>query len=151
MKVYYSNEKIKKGQKSIFLAGTTAKDVNNDWRNKVVELLESKGFDGVVYNPDYTNLEIKNSYEDQLKWELKGVSEATAVLFWIERDIPERPGLTTNVEFGYWLHSGRVVYGRPDTSVKCLYLDMLYKLKTGKTPCKTLEALVDNVLDFLNE
>ena len=151
MKVYYSNEKIKKGQKSIFLAGTTAKDVNNDWRNKVVEMLKSKGFDGVVYNPDYTNLENKNSYEDQLKWELKGISEATAVLFWIERDMPERPGLTTNVEFGYWLHSGRVVYGRPDSSEKCLYLDMLYKLKTGKTPCKTLESLVNNVLDFLNE
>ena len=151
MKVYYSNEKIKKGQKSIFLAGTTAKDVNNDWRNKVVEMLESKGVDGVVYNPDYTNLENKNSYEDQLKWELKGISEATAVLFWIERDMPERPGLTTNVEFGYWLHSGRVVYGRPDSSEKCLYLDMLYKLKTGKTPCKTLESLVNNVLDFLNE
>jgi transcriptional regulator with XRE-family HTH domain len=116
-----------------------------------VEMLESKGFDGVVYNPDYTNLENKNSYEDQLKWELKGISEATAVLFWIERDMPERPGLTTNVEFGYWLHSGRVVYGRPDSSEKCLYLDMLYKLKTGKTPCKTLESLVNNVLDFLNE
>ena len=41
MKVYYSNEKIKKGQKSIFLAGTTAKDLNNDWRINVVEMLES--------------------------------------------------------------------------------------------------------------
>ena len=151
MKVYYSNEKIKKGQKSIFLAGTTAQDRNNDWRDKVVKLLEDKGFDGVVYNPDYTELEVKNSYEDQLKWELKGIAESTAILFWIERDLPERPGLTTNVEFGYWLHSGRVVYGRPDSSEKCLYLDMLYKLKTGKTPSKTLEDVVNKVLEFLNE
>ena len=151
MKVYYSNEKIIKGQKSIFLAGTTAQDRANDWRKQVVKLLELAGYDGVVYNPDYTDLKVKNSYENQLKWELKGISEATAILFWVDRDMPNRPGLTTNVEFGYWLHSGRVVYGRPNSSEKCLYLDMLYKLKTGKTPCCSLKEVVNKTLEFLNE
>lgn len=151
MKVYYSNEKIPKGQKSIFLAGTTALKRKNDWRKKVVELLEEAGYDGVVYNPDYTDLEVKNSYEDQLKWELRGIRQATAILFWVDRDLPKRPGLTTNVEFGYWLHSGRLIYGRPDSSEKCLYLDMIYKLQTGKTPAKTLEDVVKKTMLFLND
>lgn len=151
MKVYYSNEKIKKGQKSIFLAGTTASNRKKDWRKKVVQLLIEKGYDGVVYNPDYTDLEVRCPYEEQLKWELRGIQQCTAILFWVDRDLPKRPGLTTNVEFGYWLHSGRLIYGRPDSAEKVLYLDMLYKLQTGLKPCTTLEELVDKILAFIND
>ncbi|CAF1638788.1 unnamed protein product [Adineta ricciae] len=33
------------------------------------------------------------------------------------------PGFTTNIEFGEDLHSGKIVYGRPDSAEKCRYLD----------------------------
>lgn len=151
MKVYYSNEKIIKGQKSIFLAGTTSTDRENDWRKIVVELLKAKGYDGVIYNPDYTELENRNSYENQLVWELRGIRQCTAIMFWVDRELPSRPGLTTNVEFGYWLHSGRLIYGRPKTAQKCLYLDMLYNLQTKQNPCETLEELVDKTIKYLND
>lgn len=150
VKVYYSNNKIKRGEKSIFLAGTTALDVDDDWRKKVVKLLEEKGYDGVVYNPDYTSLKVKNDYETQLKWEYRGIRDCTAILMWVERNLKLRPGLAVNVEFGYWLHSGRLFYGRPDKSEKCQYLDMLYKLQCGKKPKNNLEDLVDEVLNYLN-
>lgn len=150
IKVYYSNEKLIRGEKSIFLAGTTANDPKNDWRKQAISLLEKKGYDGVVYNPDYSSLKVKNDYKTQLEWELRGMSDCTAAIFWIDRDLKTHPGLTTNVEFGYWLHSGKVFYGRPKTSEKCLYLDMLYELKDNKKPRENLEDLVDDVLNFLN-
>ena len=151
VKVYFSNNKIKRGEKSIFLAGTTEADPDKDWRRKVITLLEKKGYDGVVYNPDYTSLKVKNDYKTQLEWELRGIKDATAILFWVDRDLAKRPGLTTNVEFGYWLHSGRLFYGRPNDSQKCLYLDMLYEMHEVRKPETDLEALVNRVLKYLNE
>lgn len=52
------------------------------------------------------------------------------------------PLFTTNVEFGYWLHSGKVVYGRPSNAPKTKYLDWLYKLDYDKDPCNDLETLL---------
>ena len=152
MRVNFSDEVVMKGKKSILLAGPTprGKEVAS-WRVEAVKKLEELGFDGVVFVPEYSTWIPKENYVDQANWEREALTEATVILFWIPRSLPDMPGFSTNVEFGYWLHSGRVVYGRPDSSEKCLYLDMLYKLKTGKTPCKTLESLVNNVLDFLNE
>lgn len=150
IKVYYPDEKIKRGEKSIFLAGTTSDGPKGDWRKKVIKLLEKKGYDGVVYNPDYSSLKVKNDYRTQLEWELRGVRESTVTMFWIDRDLARHPGLTTNVEFGYWLRAGNVVYGRPDSSEKCLYLDMLYDMELGKKPSNNLEDLVDETLAFLN-
>lgn len=52
------------------------------------------------------------------------------------------PLFTTNVEFGYWLHSGKVVYGRPRNAHKTKYLDWLYKLDYDKDPYTDLETLL---------
>ena len=132
------------------MAGTTAISEDKDWRKEVIKLLEQKGYDGVVYNPDYSSLKVKNDYQTQLNWELRGIRDCTAILFWVDRDLKQRPGLTTNVEFGYWLHSGRLFYGRPDKSEKCLYLDMLYNMHNHSKPKNNLEDLVDEVLNYLN-
>jgi hypothetical protein len=37
------------------------------------------------------------------------------------------PAITTNVEFGRYVGSGKCMYGRPDDSEKNRYLDWLYK------------------------
>lgn len=52
------------------------------------------------------------------------------------------PAFTTNVEFGYWLHTGKVLYGRPDNARKIKYLDWLYKIDTNEEPFNTLEQLL---------
>lgn len=143
MIVNYSDKKIIKGEKSIFLAGPTPRDKDTiSWRVDAVKILEKLGFDGIVYVPEYSTWKPKTDYVDQAMWERKGLSNATIIAFWIPRHLPDMPAFTTNVEFGYWLHSGKVVYGRPNDAEKIKYLDWLYKLDYNKEPIDSLEELL---------
>lgn len=146
MQVLTPNHKILETKNSIFLAGTTPKKRKNDWRKKVIKMLEESGFDGVVYNPDYTDLKIKPNYKEQIVWEFNAMASSGVVAFWVNRDMPRRPGLTTNVEFGYHLPRSNVVYGRSDKSEKCFYLDYIYLLEQNKQPVNTLEDLVKEIM-----
>ena len=58
---------------------------------------------------------------------------------------------TTNVEFGYWLHSGKVIYGRPNDASKIKYLDWLYKVDYGKNPYSDLESLLKASISLAND
>lgn len=53
------------------------------------------------------------------------------------------PAFTTNVEFGYWLHTGKVLFGRPDNAEKIKYLDWLYELDYQLKPFNDLETLLE--------
>ena len=148
----YSDEIIIKGKKSIFLAGPTPRDENTvSWRIDVCDRLEKLGFDGVVYNPEYSSWKPKSSYIDQAEWEREALTEATVILFWIPRDLKDMPAFTTNVEFGYWLHTGKIIYGRPDNSVKNKYLDWLYKLDYNKEPFNDLDKLLKEAIKMVDE
>lgn len=148
----YSDEIILKGKKSIFLAGPTPRDENTiSWRIDVCDRLEKLGFDGVVYNPEYSSWKPKSSYIDQAEWEREALTEATVILFWIPRDLKDMPAFTTNVEFGYWLHTGKIIYGRPDNSVKNKYLDWLYKLDYNKEPFNDLDKLLKDAIKMVDE
>ena len=148
----YSDEIIIKGKKSIFLAGPTPRDENTiSWRIDVCDRLEKLGFDGVVYNPEYSSWKPKSSYIDQAEWEREALTEATVILFWIPRDLKDMPAFTTNVEFGYWLHTGKVIYGRPDNSVKNKYLDWLYKVDYNKEPFNDLDELLKEAIKMVDE
>ena len=105
MIVNYSDEKIIKGEKSIFLAGPTPRDKDTiSWRVAAVKILEKLGFDGVVYVPEYSSWKPKTDYVDQAMWERIGLSNATIIAFWIPRHLPDMPAFTTNVEFGYYIN-----------------------------------------------
>ena len=148
----YSDEIVIKGKKSIFLAGPTPRDENTvSWRIDVCDRLEKLGFDGVVYNPEYSSWKPKSSYIDQAEWEREALTEATVILFWIPRDLKDMPAFTTNVEFGYWLHTGKIIYGRPDDSVKNKYLDWLYKLDYNKEPFNDLDKLLKEAIKMVDE
>lgn len=108
------------------------------------------GFDGVVYVPEYSTWKPKEDYVDQAMWERKALTNATVIVFWIPRELPDMPAFTTNVEFGYWLHSGKVVYGRPDKASKTKYLDWLYKLDYNKELCSDLALLLLTAIDMAN-
>lgn len=58
---------------------------------------------------------------------------------------------TTNVEFGYWLHTRKIIYGRPDNSVKNKYLDWLYKLDYNKEPFNDLDELLKESIMMVDE
>jgi nucleoside 2-deoxyribosyltransferase len=113
---------------SIFLAGPTprSKEVKS-WRPAALELLRQLGFDGMVFVPEPRNGNFKHQYDDQVNWELEGLKRADCILFWVPRSLDQLPGFTTNVEFGYWIHSKKVVYGHPPDAEKMRYLDHLAK------------------------
>ncbi len=143
MIINYSDQEIVKGEKSIFLAGPTPRgNKKPSWRTEAIAILEKLGFDGIVYVPEYSSWKPKADYVDQAMWEREGLSAATIIAFWIPRELPDMPAFTTNVEFGYWLHTGKVTYGRPDTAVKIKYLDWLYGVDYGKEPTNSLEELL---------
>jgi hypothetical protein len=98
------------------------------------------GFTGTVAVPERRDWAVKFSYEDQVDWEYAGLEKCTVLAFWVPRHLQDLPGFTTNVEFGRYVSSCRVVYGRPDGAPHTRYLDWLYKKVTGREPAKALRA-----------
>jgi hypothetical protein len=151
MIINYSDQKVLKGQKSIFLAGPTPRGENiESWRTDACHFLEDSGFDGIVYVPEYSTWRSKTDYVDQAQWERDALASASVIVFWIPRTLPDMPAFTTNVEFGYWIHSGKILYGRPDEAKKIKYLDWLYKTDTNKEPYDSLEQLLSDSINFAN-
>lgn len=143
MIINYADEKVMKSKKSIFLAGPTPRSENiKSWRKEACAILEENGFDGVVYVPEYSTWRPKDSYDNQAMWEREALMEATVIVFWIPRELSDMPAFTTNVEFGYWLHTGKVLYGRPDNAEKIKYLDWLYELDYKVKPINNLKELM---------
>ncbi len=152
MRINYSDEDVIKKEKSIFLAGPTPREKDLiSWRIEACNILKKLGFDGVVYVPEYSTWKPKESYVDQAMWERTALSEATTIVFWIPRHLPDMPAFTTNVEFGYWLHTGKVVYGRPDNAEKIKYLDWLYELDYNNKPINNLQELLQLAVTKTNE
>lgn len=151
MLINYSDQEVLKNQKSIFLAGPTPRGENaKSWRTEACKILEELGFDGIVYVPEYSTWKPKGDYVDQAQWERDALSNASVIAFWVPRTLPDMPAFTTNVEFGYWLHTGKVLYGRPDDAKKIKYLDWLYKTDMNVEPCTNLHDLLTASVDLAN-
>ncbi|MFF3085882.1 hypothetical protein ACFVRB_12610 [Streptomyces nojiriensis] len=60
-----------------------------------------------VLSPESRHGERADRYETQVDWETDARAAATAVLLWIHRDLRTLPGMTTNVEFGLDVSTGR--------------------------------------------
>lgn len=143
----YSDQEVLKGNKSIFLAGPTPRGKDTiSWRIEACRILDKIGFDGIVYIPEYSSWKPKESYVDKAMWEREALSNASVILFWIPRHLPNMSGFTTNVEFGYWLHTGKVIYGRPNDAEKIKYLDWLYEFDYGIKPIDNLEQLLNEAI-----
>lgn len=115
---------------SIFLAGPCPREnYENDWRKQAFEILERLEFKGNVItptNPDY--MKLREKYGDdasaiQTKWETIAMKKASAIVFWVARDIANGfPAFTTNVEFGDWYNKPGVYCGFPVNAAKNEYL-----------------------------
>ena len=153
MKVNYSDYEVIKGEKSIFLAGPTPRSIDvKTWRSEAIKILEDLGFNGIVYVPELEHDNRTFNYDNQVWWEREALYNANAIVFWIPRNMKTLPGLTTNVEYGYWMakNSDKVIYGRPDDSEKNKYLDWLYKTETGRTPINNLYDLLKDAMNMAN-
>lgn len=150
MKINYSNEPVFKSDKpSVFLAGPTYRDpTKKSWREEAIKLLQWHKFDGVVYVPEQVFSDPDFDYNKQIHWEWEALTESDCIAFWVPRSLPELPGFTTNVEFGYWMGKNpkKVLYGRPEYSEKNRYLDELFAALTNKEISTDLKDLMWQVV-----
>jgi hypothetical protein len=132
---------------TIFLAGPTPRlsDVQS-WRPEALDLLGQLGFTGTVLVPERRDWSAGFDYLDQVEWEYTGLEGCSTIAFWVPRRLPDLLGLTTNVEFGRYVGSGRCVYGRPEGAAHTKYLDWLYTKLTGRRLQATLRATMQEAV-----
>lgn len=121
---------------SIFLAGPSPRNESQQsWRPQAIEAIQQTGFDGIVYIPELIDKSSFN-YINQVEWEYTNLQNCTTIMFWVARRTPSFLGLTTNIEFGYWLAQNRhkIIYGRPDDADNIQYLDWIYKKHINDKP-----------------
>lgn len=147
MNVIYALEPI---SKSIFLAGPTPRapkpgqPKTPSWRPEAVRMLrDDLAFTGSVFVPESADGEPHDNYDHQLPWEWEGINQSTIVAFWIPRVLETMPAMTTNVEFGLLVTSGKMVLGAPPEAVKMTYLKELAK--------RYNVPIFDNLFDTLQE
>ena len=155
MRVLYYHNSISEANdadNAIFLAGPTVRSHQThltSWRDEALKLLEKHGFDGTVFVPEFADGVRSDNYDDVVQWEYDGLLSSAAIVFWIPRT-EELLGLTTNVEFGFWLgyDDEVMVYGRPDNAYRVRYLDKMWQLRVGTPIHNTLE---DTILAAINK
>lgn len=108
---------------------------------------EKFGFNGSLFIPERL-VEEKFDWESQVKWEEEHMNAADCILFWIPRNLENMPGFTTNVEWGRWENSGKVVLGAPDWAKKMGYI-RYYAKKHGVPIAETLEETVRLAIEMV--
>lgn len=164
MEIVYTGEDMpEKFSKSIFLAGPSLRPEQEDemesWRKAALDILRDKGFDGVVFCPENKDGKFHEDfdYEDQVSWEEKYLNVADCIVFWVPRNLdlddkgnPKLPAFTTNVEFGAWADSGKIVFGAPPEAPKNDYLKHYakqYNAPVGSSLTETLEDALAKLND----
>lgn len=152
MKLVYAREDIPDTiTKSIFLAGPTPRsDETESWRKDAVKILEDKGYDGVVFIPEPRDGSWQKNYNAQVEWEEECLNIADCIVFWVPRELKTMPAFTTNVEFGTWASSGKIVFGAPPKAEKNTYLK--YYAKKFNVPVgESLTETLSEAMDMLGE
>lgn len=143
MKTIHSDQPLVVSGPSLFLAGPTPRSHRvKSWRPEAVHILNELEFPGTVLIPERQDWNSGFDYLDQVEWEFAGLEQANALLFWVPRDLDDLPGFTTNVEFGRYVGSGRMIYGRPEGRPHNRYLDWLYQKLAGQSAYDTLVSAV---------
>ena len=128
IRVRYTMQKIPDYENSIFLAGPTIRSYQRDypsWRTDAINYFKQiKDIDLTIIVPQWRNkVKPQNwTYLKQIKWETKNLNNCKLIMFWIPRQKQRLIGLTTNVQFGQWYKSGKIVVGSPIDSYKNDYL-----------------------------
>lgn len=150
--VYTLDEAPESLTHSIFLAGPTPRGPDTpSWRPNALRILESLGYDGVVFVPEYEDASLEYEYDAQVEWEEKYLNMADCIVFWVPRDIEGGlPAFTTNIEWGKWQASGKCVLGFPREADKCRYLaDDAHRL--GIPLARTLGGVLMAAVDRLGD
>lgn len=151
---------------SIFLEGPSPRSPDmGDCRHDVFYTLKALGFTGTLFIPiprqrfypgDSFENEVDWTYDGQVAWEQAARAMSDVLLCWVDRRIDRTredlgmPGFTTNVEFGEDLHTGKLVYGRPDGADKVSYLDQCAR-HSGMVVHTTIKSACSEALKRLGD
>lgn len=152
MKIVYARDTFpNETSRSIFLAGPTPRSPDvRSWRPEAISMLQEIGFDGTVFVPEDSSAAPAFDYMHQVDWEEEGLRTADAILFWVPRELETMPGFTTNIEWGFWCNSGKVVLGAPHQAPKMAYLR--YYAKKFRVPmAHTLRETVAATVNLIGE
>ncbi|MFG3341285.1 nucleoside 2-deoxyribosyltransferase domain-containing protein [Glycomyces sp. NPDC048151] len=133
---------------AVFLAGPLPRSADvPSWNRDAAAILGRRwAHDGrlVVFTPELRE-GVLSDYTGQIAWEHRQLHCADVILFWVPRNMATMPALTTNIEWGTWSDSGKVVFGAPPTAPKNEYLRHLAEA-AGAPVADTLEDAVDAAL-----
>lgn len=146
MKIFYPDKNdTSQSELSVFLAGPTLRDNPGrltPWRDEAIGVFKDFCFDGSLYVPEPYG----GNYKEQILWEERHLDLCDCVLFWVPRNMKTLPGLTTNVEFGDWMRSGKVVLGFPSDAEHVSYLAHKaekYSIPTSNCLVETVRSAID--------
>lgn len=132
-------------QQTIFLAGPTPRDPKvAGWRGEALHILRRLGYTGHVFIPEQEQGDWNGNYVAQLEWEEAALHRSDVIAFWVPRDPvgtvfgTPMSAFTTNIEWGRWYESGKVVWGAPDWAKHTRYPEY-YAQKFGIPVSRTLE------------
>jgi len=135
--------------KTIFLAGCSVRDSNDkSWRPEAIELFRKFEFNGTLFAPELRVGGFPDNWNYVVEWEDWYLHRADCILFWIPRDLKVFSGFTTNVEWGRWERSGKVVLGSPPGAKKMGYI-RYYAKKLGIPTSDTLEEAVKSAMKMV--
>jgi hypothetical protein len=104
------------GQKIVFLAGSIAMGLAEEWQAEIGNKLADIGI--MVLNPRRTSWDaswvqqIENDlFREQVEWELQGLEESDWIIFYFA---PDTQAPITLLELGLWARSGKCVVCCPD-------------------------------------
>lgn len=146
-----TNFDILDAHRSIFLAGPTPRNVDGapsmiGWRDSAIGILAAQYHDTpnftTVFAPELGNGQWLGDYDGQVEWERRALDMATVILFWVPRELQHMPAFTTNVEFGMYMNSGRVVLGYPPHTPQMKYLDW-HARRLGIPVCDSLTETIN--------
>lgn len=135
---------------SIYLAGPTPRRQGvPSWRPRIIEWLRTRGYEGTLFIPESRDGKRRPDYLAQVEWEETHLHLCDQILVWVPRDLTSLPAFTTNVEFGRFAWSRKMIYGRPDYAPHTAYLDWVHRSEQGVDPCRSLEELGQRCLESL--
>lgn len=150
--------------KSMFLEGPSMRSSDQkDWKHEALAILENIQYDGAVIIPIPKNKfyggedDSEWNYIGQVDKEIQLRNKADIIVAWVAREIDYSrkdlgmPGFTTNVEIGEDLHSGKFIYGRPDSAPKCRYLDHIYLKSHNKEFHTELKSILEDTVEQLGK